>query len=68
VKVAYLSAALEEHLAHVEYYDRCRNGLGGEYLAEVSASIERIVESPVRFPSLYPPTFKRFVMQRFPYR
>jgi hypothetical protein len=67
VKVAYLSAALDEHLAHVEYYDRCRSGLGAEYLTEISASIEQIVESSTRFPSAHSSAFQRCVMRRFPF-
>jgi toxin ParE1/3/4 len=67
VKVSFLAAALGEQLAQVEFYNALKAGLGTDYLAEVSAAIDRISDSPTRFPAMRAPSYRRCVMQRFPF-
>ena len=48
------------------WYESQRPGLGEEYLAEVTAAIERVVEHPQRYPILHRQTH-RILLRRFPY-
>ncbi len=54
------------------WYDEQRSGLGGEFIAEVSAALVRIGEAPESYPA-WPrtraagPSIRKATIQRFPY-
>ena len=53
----------------VLWYQNQSTGLGEEFLAEVNASIRRVIENPVSFRRLRRrPEVRRAITNRFPYR
>lgn len=50
-----------------DWYDERRAGLGGEFLAEVNAVFEKVIEHPLRFAVLYRDV-RRALVRRFPYK
>jgi toxin ParE1/3/4 len=54
------------------WYDERRPGLGDEFIAEVSATLDRIGDAPESYPP-WPPTraadrvIRKAIIQRFPY-
>lgn len=50
----------------ISWYDREREGLGDELLAEVDAVLTRAAERPAVFPVVLAP-FRRALCERFPY-
>ncbi|MCC6559241.1 MAG: type II toxin-antitoxin system RelE/ParE family toxin [Polyangiaceae bacterium] len=64
--------ARAELRAAAVWYDEQRPGLGDQLVAEVSSTLERIVEAPASFPRwpdvpASPTPIHRAVMKRFPY-
>jgi toxin ParE1/3/4 len=64
--VPFLPAAEEEFLDAVARYEAARNGLGGEFLAEVERATRRIAFFP-KHGSPYFAGTRRIVLRRFPY-
>jgi plasmid stabilization system protein ParE len=50
-----------------DWYDERRAGLGDEFLAEVDAVFEKVIEHPLRFAVLYRDV-RRALVRRFPYK
>ena len=67
MKVSFLPEAESEHLKQVAYYEAQQAGLGARYLAEVTAALEHICETPHRFPIARPPALRRLCLKRFPF-
>ena len=59
--------AEEEHLDAIAYYELRRAGLGVRYLVEFERVLERICETPNRYPVAHPPDIRRARLQRFPF-
>jgi plasmid stabilization system protein ParE len=59
-------AADEVERAYI-WYERQRNGLGDEYLAELRRSERKIQESPFTYAVIHRDT-RRFLLHRFPYQ
>ena len=64
--VRFLKPARLELDGAIRYYDQQRFGLGGELLAELNATIERIVSDPTSYEQFEPGLF-RLSTRRFPY-
>ncbi len=47
-------------------YETLRRGLGGEFIAAVSATLRAVVEEPLQFPVAHRDT-RRALLRRFPY-
>ena len=62
----YRRVARRELEEAISWYDLQREGLGGEFYAEVSSCLTRIAESPERFRKIRGP-IRRAILQRFPY-
>lgn len=60
-------AAVEDVAVARAWYESERPGLGDDFLVEVDAALERIVESPLRYPVLVRDT-RQALLRRFPYR
>ena len=58
--------AEREHLARVQYYESERPGLGGKYLDDFDATIEKICEGPGRLKVVRPPEIRRAFFRSFP--
>ena len=56
-----------EHLETVAYYETQRPGLGASYLAAFELALERVCESPSRYPIEWQPDIRRFRLQDFPF-
>ena len=72
MRVVLHPEARAELRAAAFWYDEQRPGLGGEFVAEVTAVLERIAATPNSFPlwpgvSATPEPIRRGVMHRFPY-
>jgi len=52
--------------AAYDWYEEQREGLGREFLAEVSAVIDEVQSEPLRFPAIFR-TLRRALVHRFPY-
>ena len=50
----------------VAWYEEQRSGLGGEFLIELDAVMQRIVQSPLQFPQIKD-NVRRALLHRFPY-
>ena len=50
-----------------DWYERRKDGLGHEFLAEVRAVLTQIVENPLRHSQMYR-TARRVLVRRFPYK
>ncbi len=58
--------ASAEYLAAVDYYEQRKPGLGARFTLEVEAAIERILESPTRWP-IFEADIRRCLTHTFPY-
>jgi plasmid stabilization system protein ParE len=72
VRVVLHPEARAELRAAALWYEEQRPGLGGEFVAEVAAVLDRIAVAPQSFPlwpgvSAAPEPVRRGVMHRFPY-
>lgn len=52
--------------AAYDWYEEQREGLGREFLAEVSVAIDALQSEPLRFPAILR-TLRRALVHRFPY-
>lgn len=52
--------------AAYDWYEEQREGLGKEFLEEISVSIEAVETDPRRFPAIFR-TLRRALVHRFPY-
>ena len=59
-------AAEVELLESAAYYERKRKGLGGEFLDEFDAALDKIEAFPEAWP-VYAGEYRRFLLRRFPY-
>jgi toxin ParE2 len=66
VRVRFLRPAIRELREAVRYYDGHRPELGGQFLAEVKASTERLKAFPTAWQPLGP-DLRRCQLHRFPY-
>jgi len=66
VKLIYRPAAGRDLDRVYSWYESKRKGLGEEFLAEVRAMADQILEHPEAFPILYRGT-RRALVHRFPY-
>ena len=63
-----IRAEAEADLAEAfDWYNASRAGLGDEFLAEVDGVVERIIENPSRFATVYRHV-RRALLRRFPYK
>ena len=63
-----IRAEAEADLAEAfDWYDASRLGLGDEFLAEVDGVVERMIENPSRFATVYRHV-RRALLRRFPYK
>ena len=53
MRVAFLKPAQAEVDEAVAYFDEQREGLGGEFMEEISAVVDAIEEEPLRFPKTF---------------
>jgi toxin ParE1/3/4 len=49
-----------------DWYEDQREGLGEEFLDEISITLSTVIEQPLRFPAIYRKT-RRALVHRFPY-
>lgn len=56
-----------EHLDQVAWYESRQVGLGARYLAAVGLTLEKIEESPVRFPREHGTSIRRAPVATFPF-
>ena len=61
------SAAVDEHLEHIAFYEAQREGLGRRYDEAFEASMRAICESPQRFKLVAEPDIRRAILRGFPY-
>ena len=66
MKIQFLHPARLEFAAAIAYYNEQSEGLGYEFAAEVTRTLERIVQFPEAWPKLSRRT-RRCRMNRFPY-
>ena len=52
--------------AAYDWYEEQREGLGKEFLAEVSVAIDAVQSEPLRFPAIFR-SLRRALVHRFPY-
>jgi len=52
--------------AAYDWYEEQREGLGREFLEEVSVAIDAVQAEPLRFPAIFR-TLRRALVHRFPY-
>jgi plasmid stabilization system protein ParE len=64
--VVFRPEAEDEVLETRRWYEERREGLGADFASAVDAIVERIVTSPLAFPSAYGET-RRAVLRRFPH-
>lgn len=60
--------ATAEHVANVRRYESIHAGLGAEYLADFSITLELLLEDPERHRIERPPDIRLIRLRRFPYR
>ena len=61
------SAAADEHLDHIAFYESRQRGLGADYLAEFESAMMRICASPLSYQIECAPNIRKAVMPRFPF-
>lgn len=66
ISVVFRPAAAADVEDAYEWYESQRPDLGEEFLAEVSAAVELIVEAPQAFAEVHRST-RRALLRRFPY-
>jgi toxin ParE1/3/4 len=66
MKLRFDPAAVNEAIDAALYYERQRQGLGREFDNALEAGLQRILESPERWPQLGKKA-RRFLLKRFPY-
>ncbi len=59
-------AAADDVRRAYAWYEQAREGLGEEFLAEVRATMERVLSAPSSYPILHRQT-RRALIRRFPY-
>ena len=65
--IRVLPAATQDVVEAALWYDGQREGLGVAFQDAVMAALERIDESPTRFPIVYG-SYRRYSLRRFPFR
>lgn len=65
--VSYLLPAKIELLQAQEYYDHQQPGLGRDFLLEIEAAVQRIIQHPQAWRKLTP-EIRGCPIERFPYR
>ncbi len=66
--ITFLPEAEEEIEASLRWYERCRRGLGLEFIAALDRALIRIAEKPHEFQQWKDdPRYRRAVLDRFPY-
>lgn len=65
-RVLVRRAAKADIRAAARWYELQRPGLGREYIAEVDAAMDRVMENPMQYQVLHRET-RRAIVQRFPY-
>jgi hypothetical protein len=58
--------ARKEFLASIDYYEKCKRGLGLEFAEEVHSAIDRICSFPKAWPSISL-NARRCIINRFPF-
>ena len=56
----------EANIAAYDWYEEQREGLGREFLAEISGTVDVVQSEPLRFPAIFR-TLRRALVHRFPY-
>jgi toxin ParE1/3/4 len=64
--VRFHRLAIREYEETRAWYERQREGLGGEFTDEVDRAIARIARSPTRWPVVFA-KFRKVRLRRFPY-
>ena len=59
--------AESEHLETIAYYEARQPGLGASYFIEFESILERVCESPNRYPIEGQPDIRHVMLIRFPY-
>ena len=69
MRIRWLGAARAEFFAALDWYEGERPGLGEDFLAEVTRSIDLIAERPRAWPPASRPGLgvRRFLVPRYPY-
>jgi plasmid stabilization system protein ParE len=65
-RVIFRPEAEAEALEAREWYERCRPGLGGEFVCELERVVREISGSPGTFAKVYGDV-RRAILKRFPY-
>ena len=66
MKYSFHPSAIDELNDSVNYYENCKTGLGFDFLKEVYATIQRIIQFPGSWPKISKNTC-RCLINRFPY-
>lgn len=61
-------AARAEHLQTIQFYESRSKGLGGDYLLEFEALMQRIMEGPHRYRIERKPDIRSASLMRFPHK
>lgn len=68
MKPANLHADAEDELREaMDYYERQRPGLGGEFRRQFEAALQRVRENPQAYPAEDDPGVRHCPLRRFPY-
>jgi toxin ParE1/3/4 len=60
-------SAEQELTSAAQWYESKQPGLGSEYLDAIDAAFQAVQEAPETFPTWEGTSYRKFVVQRFPY-